>query len=294
MAHKPPPPDISQLNVILLWPGLVIFSGAISPLFPGSILNSYQPGGLIFCYHILLLFILFIGFSKQEYWSGLPFHSPVDHVLSELLTMTRLSWVAQSGMAHSFTELHKAVVHVIIVVSSVQASWWEELAMGNTSTSALLTMLKPLTVWIPNLWKVHKEMGIPDNITYLLRNLHAGQEATVRTRHGTKDWFKIGKGVGQGCIFSPCLFNLYAEYITWNAGLDESQAGTKTVISTASDIHEGKREEWKSWLKTQNSKNEDHGIQSHHHFTANRWGNSDRFYFLGLQNHCRWWLPPWN
>ena len=84
--------------------------------------------------------------------------------------------------------------------------------MGNTSTSALLTMLKPLTVWIPNLWKVHKEMGIPDNITYLLRNLHAGQEAIVRTRHGTKDWFKIGKGVGQGCIFSPCLFNLYAEY----------------------------------------------------------------------------------
>ena len=67
--------------------------------------------------------------------------------------------------------------------------------MGNTSTSALLTMLKPLTVWIPNLWKVHKEMGIPDNITYLLRNLHAGQEAIVRTRHGTKDWFKIGKGI---------------------------------------------------------------------------------------------------
>ena len=68
----------------------------------------------------------------------------------------------------------------------------------------------------------------------------------------------------------------------WNAGLDESQDGTKIVISTASDIHEGKRGEWKSWLKTQHPKNEDHGIQSHH-FTANRWGNSDRFYFLGLQ-----------
>ena len=271
--------------LFLLWPGLVIFSGAISPLFPGTILNSYQPGGLIFCYRILLLFILFMGFLKQEYWSGLPFPSPVDHVLSELLTMTQLSWEAQSGRAHSFTELHKAAVHVVAVVSSVQASWWEELAVGNTSTSALLTMLKPLTVWIPNLWKVHTEMGIPDNLTYLLRNLCAGQEAIVRTGHGTKDWFKTGKEVGQGCIFSPCLFNLYAEYIMWNARLDESQDGTKIVISTASDIHEGKKKEWKSWLKTQHPKNEDHGIQSHP-FLANRWGNSgnsDRFYFLGLQ-----------
>ena len=70
-----------------------------------------------------------------------------------------------------------------------------------------------------------KEMGIPDYLTYLLRNLYAGQEATVRTRHGTMDWFKIGKGVRQGCILSPCLFNFYAEYIMQNAGLDESQAG---------------------------------------------------------------------
>ena len=68
-------------------------------------------------------------------------------------------------------------------------------------------------------------MGIPDYLTYLLRNLYAGQEATVRTRHGTMDWFKIGKGVRQGCILSPCLFNFYAEYIMQNAGLDESQAG---------------------------------------------------------------------
>ena len=67
-------------------------------------------------------------------------------------------------------------------------------------------------------------MGIPDHLTCLLRNLYAGQEATVRTRHGTTDWFKIGKGVRQGCILSPCLFNLYAEYIMQNAGLDESQA----------------------------------------------------------------------
>ena len=73
------------------------------------------------------------------------------------------------------------------------------------------------------LWKILKEMGIPDHFTNLLRNLYAGQEATVRTRHGTTDWLQIGKGVLQGCILSPCLFNLYAEYIMQNAGLDEAQ-----------------------------------------------------------------------
>ena len=71
------------------------------------------------------------------------------------------------------------------------------------------------------LWKILKEMGIPDHLTCFLRNLYAGQEATVRTGHGTTDWFQIGKGVRQGCILSPCLFNLYAEYIMRNAGLDE-------------------------------------------------------------------------
>ena len=70
-------------------------------------------------------------------------------------------------------------------------------------------------------------MGIPDHLTCLLRNLYAGQEATVRTGHGTTDWFQIGKGIHQGCIFSPCLFNLYAEYITRNARLEEAQAGIK-------------------------------------------------------------------
>ena len=77
------------------------------------------------------------------------------------------------------------------------------------------------------LWKIPQEMGIPDHLTCLLRNLYAGQEATVRTRHGTTDWFQIGKGVHQGCILSHCLFNLYAEYIMRNAGLDEAQAGIK-------------------------------------------------------------------
>ena len=83
-----------------------------------------------------------------------------------------------------------------------------------TPTSALLTMPKPLTMWIiKKVWKILKEMGIPDHLTCLLRNLYAGQEATVRTGHGTTDWFQIRKGVCQGCILSPRLFNIYAEYI---------------------------------------------------------------------------------
>ena len=100
-------------------------------------------------------------------------------------------------------------------------------------------MPKPLTVWITiKLWKILKEMGIPDHLTCLLRNLYAGQEATVRTGHGTTDLFQIGKGVHQGCILSPCLFNLYAEYIMRNAGLEEVQAGIKItgVISITSDM----------------------------------------------------------
>ena len=91
----------------------------------------------------------------------------------------------------------------------------------NTSTSALVTMPKPLTVWIIINWKILKEMGIPDHFICLLRNLYAGQEATARTGHGTMDWFQILKGVYQGCILSPCLFNVYAEYIMQNVRLDE-------------------------------------------------------------------------
>ena len=80
------------------------------------------------------------------------------------------------------------------------------------------------------LWKILKEMGIPDHLTCLLRNLHAGQEATVRTGHGTTDWFQTGKGARQGCIRSPCLFSLYAEYIRRNAGLDEAQARIRIAV----------------------------------------------------------------
>ena len=94
-------------------------------------------------------------------------------------------------------------------------------------------MPKPLTVWITINWKILQEMGIPDHLTCLLRNVYAGQEATVRTGHGTTDWFKIGKGVPQGCILLSCLFNFYAEYIMRNAGLEEAQAGIKIVGETS-------------------------------------------------------------
>ena len=93
--------------------------------------------------------------------------------------------------------------------TSVGSSQKQE-SSRKTSTSALLTRPKPLTVWITTNWKILKEMGIPDHPTCLLRNLYAGQEAIVRTGHGTTDWFQIGKGVRQGCILLPCLFNLYA------------------------------------------------------------------------------------
>ena len=90
-----------------------------------------------------------------------------------------------------------------------------------------MTTLKALTVWITTNWKILKEIGIPDYLTCLLRNLHAGQDAKVRTGHGKANWFQIGKGVCQGCILSPCLFNFYAGYIMRNAGLDEAQAEIK-------------------------------------------------------------------
>ena len=96
-----------------------------------------------------------------------------------------------------------------------------------TSISAVLTIPKALTLWITRNWKILKEMGIPDHPTCLLRNLSAGQVATVRTEHGTTEWFQIRKGVHQWCILSPCLFNLYAEYIMRIAGVYEAQAGIK-------------------------------------------------------------------
>ena len=145
-------------------------------------------------------------------------------------------------------------------------------------------------------------MGLPDHLTCFLRNLYVGQEATVRTGHGTTDWFQIGKGVRQGCILSPCLFNFYAEYIMRNTGLEEAQTGIKIARRNSNNLRYAddttlmaeieeelksllmkvKEESGKSWLKNQHSENEDHGIWSHH-FIANRWGkrgNSGRLFSL--------------
>ena len=122
--------------------------------------------------------------------------------------------------------LEKAEKSEIKLPTSAGSSEKQE-SSRKTSISAFLTMPKPLTVWIAINWKILKEMGIPDHLTCLLRNLYAGQEATVRTGHGATDWFQIGKGVCQGCILSPCLFNFYAEYIMRNSGLGEAQAGIK-------------------------------------------------------------------
>ena len=149
-------------------------------------------------------------------------------------------------------------------------------------------------------------MGIADHLTCLLRNLYAGQEATVRTVHGTTDWFQIGKGVCQGCILSPYLFNFYAEYIMRNAGLDEAQAGIKisgrninnlryaddtTLVAESKEelksfLMKVKEKSEKRWLKTQHSKNEDHGIWSHH-FMANgrgQWKQGETLFSWALKS----------
>ena len=159
-------------------------------------------------------------------------------------------------------------------------------------------------------------MGIPDYLTCLLRNLYAGQEATVRTGHGKMDWFKDGKGIWQGCILSPCLFHFYAEYIIWNARLDESQAGIQISGRNINNFRHADdttlraeiEEELKSLLMRvkEDSENADlklnipkTKIMASNHITSwqrdgDKSGNSDRFYFLHLQNHCRWWLQPWH
>ena len=154
-------------------------------------------------------------------------------------------------------------------------------------------------------------MGIPYHLTCLLRNLYAGQEATVKNGHGT-DWFQIGKGVEQGCILSPCLFNLYSEYIMRNTGLEEAQAGIQISGGNINNLRYAddttliaeSGEELKSLLMKVKEESGKVGLKlniqkpkimasSSHHFMANRWGNSGnsvRLHFRGLQNHCRWWL----
>ena len=157
------------------------------------------------------------------------------------------------------------------------------------------------------LWKILKEMGIPDH----LRNLYAGQEATVRTGHGTKDWFQIGKGLLQGCILSPCLFNLYAEYIMRNAGLNEAQAGIKIAGRNINNLRYAddttlmaeSEEELKSLLMKMKEESEKVGLKLNIQKTkimafcpTTSWqidGEimemvTDFIWGRGLQNHCRW------
>ena len=154
-----------------------------------------------------------------------------------------------------------------------------------------------------------------DHLICFLRNLYTGQEATVRTGHETTDWFQIRKWVCQGYILSPCLFNLYADYIVQNAGLDEAQAGMKIArrninnFRYANDNHPCGRKwrrtkepldkseigEWKFCLKLSIQKNKDHGILFHY-FMVSRGGKSVKSErpFIWDQNHCRWWLQQWN
>ena len=156
------------------------------------------------------------------------------------------------------------------------------------------------------LWKILKEMEIPDHLTCLLRNLYVGQEATIRTGHGTTDWFQIGKGVCQGCILSPCLFNFYAEYIMRNAELEEAQAGIKMTgrninnLKYADDttVMAESEEELKSLLKVK-EESEKVGLKLNIQKTKimasgpiTSWQIDGEtvsdFIFGGLQNHCRW------
>ena len=159
------------------------------------------------------------------------------------------------------------------------------------------------------LWEILKEINIPDHLTCLLRNLYAGQEATVRIGHGTADWFQIGKGVCQGCILSPCLFNLYAKYITRNAGLEEAQAGIKIAGRNINNLRYAddttlmaeSEKELKSLLMKVKEESEKVGLKLNIQKTKimafgpiPSWqikgnnGNSDRLYLFGLQTHCRW------
>ena len=164
------------------------------------------------------------------------------------------------------------------------------------------------------LWKILQEMGIPDHLTCLLRNLYAGQEVTVRTGHETMDWFQIGKGVCQGCILSICLFNFYGEYIMWNAGLDEAQAGIKIARRNINNLRYAddttlmaESKELKSLLMKVEEESKKVGLKLNIQKTKIMASNpitswqidretmeTVRDYFWGLQNHCRWWLQPWS
>ena len=174
-------------------------------------------------------------------------------------------------------------------------------------------MPKPLTVWITrNCAKFLR----PDHLTCVLWCVYAGHKATVRIGYGTTDWFKIGKGVPQGCILSACLFNFYAEYIMRNAGLEETQAGIKIAGRNIKNLRYAddttlmaeSEEELKSLLMKVKQESKKVGLKlniqkmkimasgpiTSWQTDGETVENSVRLYFSGLQNHCRWWLQPWN
>ena len=142
-----------------------------------------------------------------------------------------------------------------IKLQTSAGSWKKQESSRKTSISALLTIPTAFDCVDHNkLWKILKEMGIPDHLTCLLRNLYAGQEGTVRTGHGTTDWIQIEKGICQGCILSPCLFNLYGGYIMRNAGLEEAQAGIKIARRNINNlnINNGRQMTPPLWQKVKN------------------------------------------
>ena len=175
---------------------------------------------------------------------------------------------------------------------------------------------KAFDVWITINWKILREMGIPDHLTCLLRNLYADQEATVRIGHGTADWPQRGKGVRQGCILSPWSFNFYAEYIIRNAGLEEAQARIKIAGRNINNLKYAddttfmaeSEEELKSLLMKVKEESEKVGLKLN--IQESKIMASDPitswqidgetvetvsdFILGGLQHHCQWWLQPWN
>ena len=182
-------------------------------------------------------------------------------------------------------------------------------------------MLKLLTVWITTNWKILKDIELPDHLTCLLRNLHAGQEATVRTGHGTMNWFQIGKGIPQGCILLPWLFNLYAEYIMRNVGPDEIKIGwNQAKIKIAgrninnlrytndTTLMAESEDKLKSLLMKVKEKSEKVGwqlniqkmkIMASSPITSWKIDGEtietvSDFILGGSKNHCRWWLQAWN
>ena len=208
-------------------------------------------------------------FSFQSQRKAMPKNVQTTGQLCSFHMLVTLCWKSfKLGLNSMWTEnfqmfkldLEKAEEPEIKLPTSARSSKKQETSR-KTSTSPSLTVWKPLTVWITTNGGKFLELGVPDHLSCLLGNLYAGQEGTVRTLHGTSDWFKIGKGVWQGCILLSCLFNLYAEYIMWNTRLDEPQAGIKTAgrninnlryaddTTLTADSEEEPRRKWKRRVK---------------------------------------------